>query len=53
MDEVFSTIVCSNLYQAIDGFSVEVEDRIFVFEVELLAFNDYWSCVYEEHDCQR
>ena len=51
MDEIFSSVVSSNLDKSIDGFTVEVEDGVFVFEVELLALNDYWLCVDEEHNC--
>ena len=53
MYEIFSSVVSSNLDKSIDGFTVEVEDRVFVFEVELLAFDDDWPRVDEEHHCQR
>jgi hypothetical protein len=53
LDEIFSTVVSSNLDKSIDGFAVEVEDWVFVFEVELPTLNDYWPRVDEEHHCQR
>ena len=51
MYEIFSSVVSSNLDKSIDSFTIEVEDWVFVFEVELLALNDDWLCVNEEHDC--
>jgi hypothetical protein len=53
MYEIFSSVVSSNLDKSIDCFTVEVEDGVFVFEVELLAFDDDWPRVDEEHHCQR
>jgi hypothetical protein len=51
MYEIFSSVVSSDLNESIDSFAVEVKDGVFVFEVELLALNDDWLCVDEEHDC--
>ena len=53
MYEIFSSVVSSDLNESIDSFAVEVKDGVFVFEVELLALDDDWLCVDEEHNCQR
>ena len=51
MYEISSSVVSSNLDKSIDSFTIEVKDGVFIFEVELLALNDDWLCVDEEHDC--
>ena len=51
MYQIFSTVVSSDLDKSIDGFAVEVKYGVFVFEVELLALDDDWPRVDEEHHC--
>ena len=45
MDEISPSVVSSDLNKSIGGFAVQMEDRVFVFEVELLAFDDNWPRV--------